>query len=187
MDLAAHLAKTFDALGVAYFLTGSLASSTYGEPRATRDVDIVADLRPADAIPLVAALGEGFYADVDVIEEAIARRGRFNLLDLESLIKIDVFLPTLPSRLSGEFSRVRDLEVPGHAVQTVRVIAPEDLIVAKLGWFRAGGEVSDQQWRDVVRILTLQSGRLDEDLLDREASAHDLEDLLDRAREDARI
>lgn len=35
----------FEQLGIDYYIGGSVSSSTYGIPRATFDVDLVADLR----------------------------------------------------------------------------------------------------------------------------------------------
>jgi hypothetical protein len=48
-----------DRLNIEYLVGGSLASSIHGIPRATLDVDIVADLRKAHVKPLVAALERG--------------------------------------------------------------------------------------------------------------------------------
>ena len=57
----------------------------------------------------------------------------------------------------------------------------EDVILAKLSWFRKGGEVSEKQWRDVLGILRVQRGRLDADYLRSMAESLGLSDLLDRA------
>ncbi|NOZ50823.1 MAG: hypothetical protein GXP37_12380, partial [Chloroflexi bacterium] len=38
--------EALEALDVPYFVGGSLASALHGEPRATLDSDLVADLRP---------------------------------------------------------------------------------------------------------------------------------------------
>ncbi len=35
------------------------------------------------------------------------------------------------------------------------------MIIAKLDWYRAGGEVSERQWNDVTRLLKLHSSNLD--------------------------
>lgn len=41
------------------------------------------------------------------------------------------------------------------------VEALEQLVLAKLEWFRAGGEVSERQWGDVVGVLKTQGPTLD--------------------------
>ena len=43
--VVAKIARVFDNLGIRYLVGGSLASSIYGIPRATQDVDLVADIR----------------------------------------------------------------------------------------------------------------------------------------------
>jgi len=43
-DLLRHLVNVFESLGIRYFVTGSVASIFYGEPRFTNDIDVVADI-----------------------------------------------------------------------------------------------------------------------------------------------
>ncbi|MGB3295539.1 MAG: hypothetical protein WBB01_21355 [Phormidesmis sp.] len=61
-SLAGQLHRIFESLDIAYFITGGLAAIAWGEPRTTRDVDMVLAVQPMDIEPLVAALeAEGFY------------------------------------------------------------------------------------------------------------------------------
>jgi hypothetical protein len=69
-----------DAVGVPYHIGGSIASSTWGFPRATQDADIIADLALPQVAPFVARLQPEFYLDVPAIETAIRQRGMFNLI-----------------------------------------------------------------------------------------------------------
>jgi hypothetical protein len=87
-----RLVQAFDALGVAYVVGGSLASSVYGIPRATQDVDLVADLKSTDAEELERLLSGDFYVDGDMIRDAIARRASFNVIHLATMFKADVFI-----------------------------------------------------------------------------------------------
>lgn len=64
-----------EKLGIRYFLAGSLASSLYGEPRATRDADILADLKPEHAELLPQMLEDEFYVSSESIRQALNRRG----------------------------------------------------------------------------------------------------------------
>jgi hypothetical protein len=57
--------------------------------------------------------------------------------------------------------------------------------LSKLGWFRQGGEVSENQWRDVIGILKVQAGRLDVGYLQKWAEELGISDLLLRARQEA--
>ena len=63
-----------ESLGVPYAVGGSMASSLHGEPRFTRDADLLADLRPEQAAPLVDRLKDAFYVDLGVVLGAIRRK-----------------------------------------------------------------------------------------------------------------
>jgi hypothetical protein len=54
-DLLKILVATLEKLGTPYLLTGSLASSTFGEPRFTKDIDVVVALTSAQVAALCAA------------------------------------------------------------------------------------------------------------------------------------
>ena len=41
-DLLRHLISVFESINIRYFVTGSIASMFYGEPRFTNDIDVVA-------------------------------------------------------------------------------------------------------------------------------------------------
>ena len=57
----------------------------------------------------------------------------------------------------------------------------EDIILAKLEWYRLGNEISDRQWRDILGVLKVQAGRLDVDYLHKWAAELNVADLLQRA------
>ena len=84
--------KAFEKLGVLYYIGGSIASSAYGAARATLDVDIASELKPQHVRLLVKMLESSYYIDEDAIIEAIGRHSSFNLIHLETMIKVDVFI-----------------------------------------------------------------------------------------------
>jgi hypothetical protein len=57
----------------------------------------------------------------------------------------------------------------------------EDIILAKLVWFRLGGEKSDHQWKDVLGVLQIQKDQLDAKYIHYWANQLNLVDLLERA------
>jgi len=65
--------------------------------------------------------------------------------------------------------------------QSIYVTSPEDTILAKLEWYRLGGEVSDRQWRDILGVLKTRAGELDLDYLRKWAGELQVSDLLEQA------
>jgi len=54
-------------------------------------------------------------------------------------------------------------------------------VIRKLLWYRAGGETSERQWRDVIGILKASAAILDFELMRRSARERQIDDLLERA------
>jgi hypothetical protein len=177
--------RAFDSLRIPYLLCGSMASSVHGIYRATADADFVAAVRPQHAEPLVALLHPAFYADLDAIRAAAASCRSFNVIHLETMLKVDVFVArTDPFHLMQMRRRV--LQAVSADGQTQFYIASaEDTVLAKLQWYREGGEVSDRQWNDVLGVLKVQGPALDRAYLREWARELKLTDLLGRALDDA--
>ena len=181
--VVARLVQAFDALGVPYLVGGSLASSVYGVPRATQDVDLVADLDASHAEQIGQLLSSDFYVDVDMIREAVARRASFNVIHLTTMFKADVFIMKRDAWAREEMSRARQEHLDGpNGTVTIRFASPEDTLLHKLVWFRLGNEISDRQWSDIHGVLKIQGERLDREYLDRWAPVLKVADLLERAR-----
>jgi hypothetical protein len=188
-DLLRALGPVVDALeelGVPYYVGGSLASSAHGMARSSIDADVVTDLGPAHVAPQVRALERTYYASEERIDAAIQARRSFNLIPLETMFKVDVFVTKGRPFDRQAFARARrqTLEDVPEA-RGFLVASPEDTILAKLEWFRAGGESSQKQWADVIGVLRTGGDGLDRAYLRRWASAIGVEDLLERALRDA--
>lgn len=170
--------EALEALDVPYFVGGSLASALHGEPRATLDSDLVADLRPQHVRPLVHMLQDEFYIDEVAVCTAVQRRNSFNVLHLATMFKVDVFVMKQRAFAQMQFARARPMLVTSDPDRYVLVASAEDMILAKLEWYRLGGEVSERQWRDVMGIVKVQEDRLDWDYLQQQAGALGVADLL---------
>jgi len=181
--VVARIAAAFESLSVPYIVGGSLASSVYGIPRATQDVDLVAVLSLDHIEPLTVALAGEFYVDGDMIADAIKRRASFNVVHLATMFKADIFVPGRDSWTLEELKRGRteQFDVESRAV-SIRFASPEDTLLHKLVWYKLGNEISERQWRDVLGIMKVQGSQLDSSYLDLWADAIDVVALLNRAR-----
>ena len=175
------VAEVLDRLGVPYFIGGSLATAVHGVARATLDADIIADLKPDQVDRFVQDLGAAFYSDTDAIRDAVHRQASFNVIHLKTMFKVDVFVRSRAPFDQAQFRRrmIAELaEEPGHCAY---VASPEDNMLAKLLWYRTGGEVSDRQWRDVVTVIGVYGDRLDLPYLRQWAARLGVADLLEKA------
>ena len=178
---AVFVITVLEKMDIPYFVGGSIASATYGESRTTLDADIIANLSIGHITPLQNALKDHFYIDTEMIADAIKHRGRFNLLHLDTMFKIDIFIPQERAFTQSQFERRQKLPVDSEGRHSIYLASPEDVILAKLEWYRAGNEVSERQWNDVIGIIKTQAGALDRDYLRLWAVELSVGDLLDRA------
>jgi len=171
-------------LDITYFVSGSLASSTYGSFRLTHDADIVADIASNQVDAFVEALAKDFYLNEPAIHDAIRHRTGFNLIHMKSAFKVDIFLPKNRPHVKRVFKRRVKRKFAPESDREVFFASPEDIILAKLEWYRMGGEVSQLQWQDVQNILRQRKNQLDMNYLKRSAAELDLTDLLEQSLQD---
>ncbi len=187
MDPSPSLERLLDILGslqVRYMIAGSLASSVHGIPRSTNDIDLVADIRIPVVEPLAAAVRSEFYVDPpEALEQAIGAGRMFNLIHLASSYKFDIYpLPSDPYHQTA-FARRTEEEYSFQSGRPVRfyVCSAEDAILAKLSWYRAGNQVSERQWSDVLDVVRISRNKLDEPYLRQWAGRLGIADLLEEA------
>jgi len=95
-DLLLHFVEILERLGIPYLVTGSMATTAYGEPRFTNDLDVVVDLRPEQVNAFCQSFpATEFYCYREAVLQAVQQRFQFNIVHFESGIKIDVFIPEL--------------------------------------------------------------------------------------------
>ncbi|MCR4407610.1 MAG: hypothetical protein NUW24_11935 [Anaerolineae bacterium] len=179
------VAEALDSLGVPYAIGGSFASAVHGVMRATMDADLVADLRLEHVEPLARALGDAFYADVEMMRDAVRRHSSFNLIHLDTMFKVDVFVARPRAFDRSQLARRQLYLLSEDPERRAYVTSAEDVVLSKLEWYRMGGETSDRQWRDVLGVLKVQGDRLDRDYMRRMAGELNVADLLEQAFEEA--
>ncbi len=171
------MADILDRHSIPYALGGSLASSMFGEPRGTVDIDMAIRLESQQLTQLVGSLDVEFYVPVEAAQHAVAQRTSFNLID-DTGLKVDFFVlgGSLLDRLQLE--RRRRILVRDDPPQHLWVTAPAEQVLRKLQWYQFGGRVSERQWRDVVGILRTQHLSLHIAELTKTAASTGLEELL---------
>lgn len=157
-----------------------MASSVSGEPRSTLDVDIVLAIGDGDVAALMQKLGARYYVPADALRQAVTDRTSANIIEIESSIKVDLFVAGGTPLDDQILARRLRIVVEGDA-RALYVHTPEDVLLQKLRGFRRGGEASDRQWRDVLGLIRVQGSRLDRGYLDDGAARLGVSDLLERA------
>jgi hypothetical protein len=157
----------------------------HGEYRQTADVDIVAHLMPEHVKPLVAALESEYYIDEAMIVDSLKSRQSFNVMHLDTMFKVDVFpLKSRPYDAEAAGRRQRELLEIQPPLE-VYVASAEDILLAKLEWYRLGGGSSERQWRDILGICKMQFFDLDFEYLEKWSQEIKVKDLLERAFDEA--
>lgn len=154
--------EVLDELEIPYFIGGSVASSVFGIARSTMDVDMVAALTAEHVAGLVPRLESVYYISEAAIQEAISRKSSFNLVHLETMMKVDVFILKTRSFDQAAFQRRRKDHLDSENPQRMYYISsPEDIILNKLEWYQKGGMKTERQWNDIIGILKVQGHSLD--------------------------
>ncbi len=172
---------TLELLQVQYVIGGSLASAMHGVARTTLDSDLVADLRLEHVEQFVDQLKGEFYLAAEAMIDAITYRSSFNLIHLETMFKVDIFIPKQRHFDCQQLKNRTAIIVSENPVRIAYLASPEDTILAKLDWYRMGGETSERQWHDVLGVIRVQRRLLNLTYLEQLAAEMNLSDLLEKA------
>lgn len=158
--------KAFEKLAIPYYIGGSIASSLYGIARATMDVDVIADISQSHITDFVNMLSESYYIEEEPIREAINLNSSFNLIHLDSIIKIDVFTHKRdPFNRAAIDRKLKDFLVEGDKESDYYFASPEDIILNKLRWYEMSDRVSERQWLDIIGVIKVQGDFLNKEYL----------------------
>jgi hypothetical protein len=178
-----ELTAALTALRIPFVVGGSLASSAHGVLRSTFDGDLLAVILPVQIPRLVEALGKDWYADSELIRQSLERGRGFNLIHMTTASKFDVF-PASSDFHTSQLQRAKLTPLKLEGADLCPVATPEDILLAKLSWYREGGESSEVQWRDIAGILVINPD-LDWEYVNLWAARLRVSDLLEKARADA--
>jgi hypothetical protein len=174
-ELAIDAVRRLNRAGIAYLLTGSMASNYWGVPRTTHDLDFVVQL-PLRSIPsLLHEFRDDFYLDEAAVRAALAPPYQFNAIDRRSALKIDFWmLRTDPFDMSM-FERRLSVNLLGEQTW---IATAEDVILHKLYWDSL--TPSERQIGDAAGVVAVQLGSLDRAYLQRWAGELGISEKLNR-------
>jgi hypothetical protein len=157
-DLLRYLAHVMEGLGLRYFVTGSTVTIFHGEPRFTNDIDVVVELSESRIGEFCRQFPEDeFYVSEAAVQEAVRRKGQFNIIHPASGLKIDVIVPEANLFNRSRFDRVRRV----HAGDDFEACfaSPEDAIIKKMDYYREGG--GEKHLRDITGVLKTSREQID--------------------------
>jgi len=173
-ELMRLVIQALEIVGIPYMITGSQASGYYGEPRFTRDVDIVADIDREQGEDFIKYFPSNeFYCDREMIEAEINRRGQFNIIHSASGMKIDIILTKTTPFSQTEFARRKRSTIFSN--QNTFFASPEDVIIKKMEYYKEGG--SEKHLRDITGILEVSGEEIDLSYIDQWVQRLDLTEI----------
>jgi len=131
LEVLKDVCARLETARIPYMLTGSMAMNYYAQPRMTRDIDIVVALEGADAGKLIASFEPDYFVPEEALKAALREQGMFNLLHLESVVKVDLIVRKQAPYRQTEFARRVQVQLPGFSAW---LVSREDLILSKLAW-----------------------------------------------------
>jgi hypothetical protein len=180
-DLIGLFIEPLERLGIPYMVTGGVASVIYGDPRFTRDIDLVLELKGPHIEELATEFAGGaFYVPpIEVLEKEAARSrgGHFNLIHRDTALRADVYLVGDDALHLWAFGRRRRVDVDQIAIWVAPV---EYVILRKLEYYVSSG--SERHLRDVAMMLRISQELIDENVLADWSERLDLQGELGRAR-----
>ena len=171
-ELFLHFVRPLNRSGIRYVIGGSVAATFYGEPRFTRDVDVMVFLNEPGIrkLPELFPATECYLPPIEVIMAEVARgsRRQFNIIHLDTTFKADIY-PT--GRDEFNAWAFRNERTVTYEEEPLVLAPPEHVIVRKLEFFREGG--SDKHLRDIRFILAATP--VQHEFVEREVSLRNLD------------
>ena len=148
LEVLKVVAERLNEAGIDYMISGSTAVNYYTVPRMTRDVDVVIDLQARGIQKFVSLFDADFYIDEITVAREVSRRGIFNIIHSQYLIKVD-FVVRKESEFEGQaFARRVRVVIEKRPLW---FISAEDLVIAKLLWAKESH--SEMQLKDCGNLL----------------------------------
>jgi hypothetical protein len=170
-----EIVRRLENAGVVYAITGSVASSLWGIPRLTHDVDLVLVLSSGQVGQVVSAFADSYYVSEQAAHQAVRSGGMFNVIDPSKNLKADLWVFAGDPFNQAMLDRRRRVTLASG--REAFVGSPEDVLLHKLVWNRI--TPSERQLADAAGIAAVQQGSLDLNYLRSWAARQDTTDLLE--------
>lgn len=159
-DFLCRAIEILERLKIPYLVCGSVASGAYGEPRMTRDIDIVIELRLGQVSDLCAEFpAPEFYLNKEAAREAALKGTQFNVVHPETGNKIDFMISDDDAWSQSQMTRRQRVRLFG-AIDGFAA-SPEDIIISKMRYYQEGG--SEKHLRDITGILCVEAVTVNRD------------------------
>jgi hypothetical protein len=173
-ELLKHLINSFESLGIRYFVTGSIASIFYGEPRFTNDIDVVAEVKEHHIPELLKLFPfDEFYINEGAIRNAIKHNYQFNIIHPSSGLKIDVIISKKEPFNDSRFERIKRISPIENEI--ANFASPEDVIIMKMIYYKEGK--SEKHLRDITGILKISGDVIDRKYIEKWIGKLGIEDI----------
>jgi hypothetical protein len=173
-ELLVDSIRRLNRSGLAYCLTGSMASNYWGLPRTTHDIDFVVRLSAAEVRRLVDEFRGDFFLDETSVREAIEPPHQFNAIDSRSALKVDFWVEKRRPFDREVFQRRLQVSLFGEPTW---IATPEDVVLHKLYWNTI--TPSERQVADAAGVVAVQGATLDAAYMRHWARELDVERMLE--------
>lgn len=151
---------------IPYFVTGSVASIVYGDPRLTHDIDLVINLNNFNVDVFLKAfpLDQFYCPPEEIIRTEINRssRGHFNLIHHETGFKADIYLTNNSEFQLWAMNNSKQINFAGS---TINIAPAEYVIIMKLEFFKEGN--GHKHLSDIKSMLVNSGDQIDFSLLNK--------------------
>jgi hypothetical protein len=184
LHVLSSLAKVLEELHIAYYISGSVASSVYGMQQLARDIDMVIELQLARIHPLIHSLQQKYLVEEQAVLSAVQQRRAFGMIHLGTFFKVDVVIPVIGPYEQQIKTRLRRL-ILDEDERGFPFPSPEDIVLTKLWHHGVHNAITDDQWNDILGVLKVQGPELDLAYLKSWAAYLEISHLLEQACIDA--
>ena len=175
-----------DKLNIPYAIGGSIASSLHGRVRFTQDADITVMALDDKTDPFYSLTKRHFYISKSAMHQAIRNKTSFNVIHTQTAFKIDVFVAQDNEFNNNLLQRAKKIKLSEDTEKTFSVVSAEDIVLLKLMWYKQTDCTSEQQWSDILSVLTAQASTIDFEYLKTWSTKLQVDVLLNKAMKESK-